>query len=84
MAEPEVNEIADPTAEDVEDTVMNTLPTLNAVELEAVCGVVNIALTDEQKGKKRQLLKLVMKYLCTETEEETKMADFLAVHLYGS
>ena len=59
---------------------MNVLPTLSADELQTVCGVIDVTVDEAQKGKKRDLLKLVMKHLCTVTTEDDKMTDFLSVY----
>ena len=73
-------ESALPTADEVEDEVMNTLPTMDATQLEAVCGIAKITVKEDMKGKRRELLKMVLKHLCTVTEEDDKMADILAIY----
>ncbi len=71
-----------PSPDEVEDEVMNTLPALSADELEAVCGVVDIVVEETAKGKKRVLLKMAMKHLCTVTAEDDKMTEFLRIYTH--
>ena len=68
-------------ADVVEDDVMTKLPTLDAAGLAAVCGVLELVVPEEQKEKKRDLLKLIMRHLCTSTDAtEDKLTDFLQLH----
>ena len=68
-------------ADMVEDGVMNELPTLNAVQLEEVCVLIGLEVKEELRGKKRGLLKMLMRFLCTgEDQEDDKMTQFLQIH----
>lgn len=66
-------------ADKVEDEVLNVLPTLNAAELEEVCGVIKLEVKEAMKGNRRLLRKAVMKFLCAGDEdgEQDRMAEFL-------
>ena len=67
--------------DEVEDEVLNTLPTLNASELEEICELIGVTVKETQKGKRRVLVKLVMKFLCVdEDEDDEKLAEFLLVY----
>ena len=69
------------SADKVEDEVMNTLPTLYAKELMEICDLIGVTgIKDEEKGNKRVLLKLVMKSLCTTTDDNDKLTEFLQIH----
>ena len=71
------------SADKVEDEVMNTLPTLYAKELMEICDLIGVTgIKDEEKGNKRVLLKLVMKSLCTTTDDNDKLTEFLQIHKY--
>ena len=73
---------ADLSPDKVEDDVMDRIPSLDAEQLEEVCGIVNLDVAEGLKGKRRELKKLLMKYLCTsdDAEDDDKLADFLAIH----
>ena len=69
------------SADEVEDEVMNTLPTLSAAELLEICNLIGVTdVKEEDKVKRRVLLKLVMKCLCDATTEDDKLTEFLLVH----
>ena len=63
------------TAEEVEDRVMDKIPTLTTEELEEICTLVNIQV-DTMRGKKSELRKTLLKVLCG----DDTMADILAIH----
>jgi hypothetical protein len=62
-------------AEQVEDRVMDKIPTLTAGELEEICTLVNIQV-DTMRGKKSELRRTLLKHLCG----DDTMADLLAIH----
>ena len=68
------------SADMVEDEVMNQLPTLNGIQLEKICDLIELEVSEGLKGKKRDLLRLLMKHLCTGDEEDDKMTQFLQIH----
>ncbi len=70
------------SADRIEDDVMNELPTLDGNDLQELCELVGVDVKEEVKGKRRDLLKLLMKYLCTEGdgEEGNKMTQWLQIH----
>ena len=61
---------ADLSPDKVEDDVMDRIPSLDAEQLEEVCGIVNLDVAEGLKGKRRELKKLLMKYLCTSDDAE--------------
>ena len=72
---------AELSADKVEDDVLDRIPSLDAEQLEEVCGIVNLEVDEGLKGKRRDLKKLLMKYLCTPgADDDDKLADFLAIH----
>ena len=70
------------TPEEVEDGVMDVLVTLDAEQIEEICGLVNVVIADDLKGNKREMKKLLMKHLCTISADDDKLADFLAIHTH--
>ena len=74
-----IRKMAELQADQVEDDVMNSLPTLSATELEEICTLIGVVMTEDDKGKKRVLLKLVMKNLCDVTATDDKMTEFLQI-----
>ena len=50
--------------DEIEDEVLNTVPTLNAAELEEVYTLIDLDCKEELKGKKNNLLKCLLKHLC--------------------
>ena len=62
-----------PNADEVEEDVMNQLPTLNAEKLEELCNLVDIAVDAGVKGNKKMLRKMLFKHLCTEDTDDNKM-----------
>ena len=77
-----IRKMAELQADQVEDDVMNSLPTLSATELEEICTLIGATMTEEDKGKKRVLLKLVMRVLCDPTATDDKMTEFLQIYKY--
>ena len=70
-------------ADKVEDEVLNTLPTLGAVELLKICELVKVTVKESQKGNRRVLVKLLMKFLCVdEDDEDDRMTEFLQIYDY--
>ncbi len=68
-------------ADRVEDDVLNELPTLKGDQLEEIYDLIGLELKAEVKGKRRDLLKQLMKFLCTEGEDgDDKMTQFLQIH----
>ena len=55
---------AQQVGEELEDEVLNTLPTLNADELVEVCTVVDLQVEEQMKGKRNLLIKHLLKFLC--------------------
>ena len=66
-------------ADEVEDEVLARIPTLTAVELEEVCGVIKLAIPDERKGNKRELRKLLTNDLMKDSED-SNLATLLMIH----
>jgi hypothetical protein len=69
-----------PNADEVEEDVMNQLPTLNAEQLEELCNLVDLTVDAGVKGNKKTLRKILLKHLCTEDEDDNKMEAFLQIH----
>ena len=69
-----------PNADEVEEDVMNQLPTLNAEQLEELCNLVDLTVDAGVKGKKKTLRKMLLKHLCTEDTDGDKMEAFLQIH----
>ena len=53
-----------PDEEEMEDIVLNTLPSLNVQELEEIYTIINLTCNEEWKGKRMILIKSLLKYLC--------------------
>ena len=68
-----------PTADEVEDAVLNTLPTLSVAELLGVCELVGVEVKGPQKDSRRILVRLLMKFLCTDEDEDDRMTEFLQI-----
>ena len=73
---------SDLTPEEVEDGVMDALGALDANQIEEICDLVSVGITDDVKGKKREMKKLLMAHLCTSSDDDDKLADFLAIHTH--
>ena len=70
-----------PPSEVVEDDVMNHLPTLDRVELVEICKVIGLDVPDDV-GNRGAVLKLLMRHLCTPSEEDDKLTAFLQIHTH--
>ena len=70
-----------PTADMVEDEVMVRIPSLDATELERVCGEIGLDVKTEVKGNKREIKRLLMAYLCTNDDGgDDRTTEFLQIH----
>ena len=68
------------TPDEIEDEVLNTLPTLGATELEEICTVIALDCKQELKGKRSSLLKYLLKHLCDlEGKDDNGMSTFLLI-----
>ena len=68
-------------ADQVEDEVLNTIPTLDAEELEEVCGIIKVEVPEGMKGKRRELRRFVTKQLVQNGEKDDN-ANVLLIHDY--
>ena len=71
-----------PPSEVVEDDVMNHLPTLDRVELVDICKVIGLDVPDDVSGSRGAVLKLLMRHLCTPSDEDDKLTAFLQIHTH--
>ena len=69
-----------PEADQVEDDVMNGLPSCGVDQLLQICELIKVTVDDGIKGNRRELLKLVMRTLCATTTQDDKMPEFLLIH----
>ena len=67
------------SADETEDRVLARIPTLTAVELEEVCGIISLDVPATQKGKRRELRKLLSNELMKDTEDDN-LATLLLIH----
>ena len=69
-----------PQADQVEDDVMNGIPSCNLDQLLQICELIKVTVDEGIKDNRREVLKLVMRTLCGATTEDDKMTEFLAIH----
>ena len=70
-----------PPSEVVEDDVMNHLPTLDRAELVEVCKLIGLE-CDDVSGNRGAVLTLLMRHLCTPSDEDDKLTAFLQIHTH--
>ena len=69
-----------PHADQVEDEVMNGVPSCDVDQLRHICELIKLTVNDGIKDNRRELRKLVMRTLCDTTTEDDKMPEFLLIH----
>ena len=67
-------------AEEIEDEVMNALPSLDASRLEAIFELIGVQLEENVKGKKRELRNKLFGHLVALTEGEDDYNQFQAIY----
>ena len=67
------------SADEVEDDVLSKIPTLNVEELEEVCGMIKLTVSNEAKGNRRELRKLLTNELLKDSED-SNLATVLMIH----
>ena len=67
--------------DEIEDEVLNILPTLDVNELGKIYTLLELECTEELKGKKCNLLKYLLKYLCdVDSSEDDGLSNMLLIH----
>ena len=69
-----------PQADRVEEEVMSSIPLCSVAQLLKICELMNLTVPEGNEGNKRELVKLVMRMLCTTTADDDKMTEFLVIH----
>ena len=68
------------TADQMEDAIMEILPSVEAERLENLFALVSLPVPTDQQGRKNALRKTLMRFLCTPDEEgEDKIEEWLVV-----
>ena len=66
---------------EIEDEVLYILPTLDVCELEKIYTLLELECTKELKGKKCNLLKYLLQYLCdVDSLEDGGLSNMLLIH----
>ena len=75
-------EKAVPLADQVEDNVMGQLPTLTVEQLVEISGLITFTIETDIQDNRREILKRLMRHLCTTTTNDDKMTEFLQINDY--
>ena len=69
MAEADAELVMPPSADEMEDAIMEEIPQVEASVLEELFGVVGLPVLDAHRGRKNALRKALMAYLCSPSED---------------
>ena len=69
MAELETQTRGQPTADEVEDAIMDGISRVDAGRLAELFGLVDLPVPEEQRGNKNALRKTLMRFLCSPDDD---------------
>ena len=65
--------------DEIEDRVLAKIPTLSVQELETICGLIDLDVPADKKGKKKEVRKLLSKELNKDTEDDNQ-GGWILIH----
>ena len=71
-----------PLADQVEDNVMGQLPTLTLEQLVEIGALIGFTIETDIQDNRREILRQLMRHLCTTTTDDDKMTEFLQINDY--